>query len=148
MDSYIEKMQARENLCLAYMKKADDILLANGNLPSKEECIYLQKAASLRYEMAQMSVGEERLYQQRKVQELNQRIKNIVRVLRKSRRMRRGQRRIRMGRILHQGGTGLRGATARGLLPPGSRAGLSHRWRTGLRKRRSILLTMCPAWGN
>lgn len=81
MDSYIEKMQARENLCLAYMKKADDILLANGNLPSKEECIYLQKAASLRYEMAQMSVGEERLYQQRKVQELNQRIKNIVRVI-------------------------------------------------------------------
>ncbi len=81
MDSYIEKMQARENLCLAYMKKADDTLAANGNLPSKDECIYLQKAASLRYEMAQMSVGEERLYQQRKVQELNQRIKNIVRVI-------------------------------------------------------------------
>lgn len=81
MESYIEKMQARENLCLAYMKKADDILLANGGLPSKDECIYLQKAANLRYEMAQMSVGEERLYQQRKVQELNQRIKNIVCVI-------------------------------------------------------------------
>lgn len=81
MDSYIEKMQARENLCLAYMKKADDTLAANDNMPSKDECIYLQKAASLRYEMAQMSVGEERLYQQRKVQELNQRIKNIVRVI-------------------------------------------------------------------
>ena len=33
------------------------------------------------YEMAQMSVGEERLYQQRKVQELNQRIKKIVRAV-------------------------------------------------------------------
>ena len=81
MDSYINKMQEKENLCLAYMQKADDVSAANGYAPSKEECVYLQKAATLRYEMAQMSVGEERLYQQRKVQELNQRIKNIVRLI-------------------------------------------------------------------
>ena len=81
MDSYINRMQEKENLCLAYMQKADDVSAANGYAPSKEECVYLQKAATLRYEMAQMSVGEERLYQQRKVQELNQRIKNIVRII-------------------------------------------------------------------
>ncbi len=78
MDSYMERMQEKENLCLSYMKKAEDAYLDNGGQHSKEECIYLQKAASLRYEMAQMSVGEERLYQQRKVQELNLKIKSIV----------------------------------------------------------------------
>lgn len=80
-NSYIRKMQTKENLCLAYMQKADDILEANDYMPSKEECVYLQKAATLRYEMAQMSIGEERMYQQRKIQELNQRIKNIVKVV-------------------------------------------------------------------
>lgn len=80
-NSYLDKMQAKDNLCQAYMQKAEDALAANNNKPSAEECRYLQKAAMLRYEMAQMSLGEERLYQQRKVQELNQRIKNIIRVI-------------------------------------------------------------------
>ena len=81
MDGYIERMQAKENQCLALIQQADDVLAANGFQPSKEEGIYLQRAANLRYEMAQMSVGEERLYQQRKLQELNQRIKKIVRAI-------------------------------------------------------------------
>ncbi len=81
MDGYIERMQAKENQCLSLIQQADDVLAANDFQPSKEECIYIQKAANLRYEMAQMSVGEERLYQQRKLQELNQRIKKIVRAI-------------------------------------------------------------------
>ena len=81
MDGYIERMQAKENQCMALIQQADDVLAVNGFQPSKEECIYLQRAANLRYEMAQMSVGEERLYQQRKLQELNQRIKKIVQAL-------------------------------------------------------------------
>ena len=81
MDGYIERMQAKENQCLSLIQQADDVLAANYFQPSKEECVYLQRAANLRYEMAQMSVGEERLYQQRKLQELNQRIKKIVRAV-------------------------------------------------------------------
>ena len=62
MDGYIERMQMKENQCMALIQQADDVLAANGFEPSKEECVYLQRAANLRYEMAQMSVGEERLY--------------------------------------------------------------------------------------
>lgn len=80
-NSYLEKMQTKDNLCQAYMQKAEDVRAANNDEPSADECRYLQKAAMLRYEMAQMSVGEERYYQQRKVQELNQRIKNILRII-------------------------------------------------------------------
>lgn len=77
-NKYLETMQTKENLCLAYMQKADDAYEANQCRHSKEECVYLQKAATLRYEMAQMSLGEERYYQQRKVHELNQRIRDII----------------------------------------------------------------------
>ena len=78
MDNYIEKMQTKENLCNAYMQKAEDLFMQNEGIHTKEECAYLQKAAILRYEMAQMSVGEERRFQQRKLQDLNMRIKSIV----------------------------------------------------------------------
>ena len=56
MDGYIERMQAKENQCLALIQQADQVLEANGFQPSKEECVFLQRAANLRYEMAQMSV--------------------------------------------------------------------------------------------
>lgn len=52
-NKYLETMQTKENLCLAYMQKADDAYVANQCKHSKEECVYLQKAATLRYEMAQ-----------------------------------------------------------------------------------------------
>ncbi|HIT05556.1 MAG TPA: ATP-binding protein [Candidatus Scybalocola faecipullorum] len=81
MDNYIEKMQTKENLCNAYMQKAEDLFMQNEGIHTKEECAYLQKAAILRYEMAQMSVGEERRFQQRKLQDLNMRIKSIVKTI-------------------------------------------------------------------
>ena len=78
-NDYIRKMQTKENLCLAYMRQADDEFDRNGGKPSKEQCKLLQQAAYLRFEMARMSVGEERLYQQRKLQELNRQIRDIAR---------------------------------------------------------------------
>lgn len=78
-NDYIRKMQTKENLCLAYMRQAEEEFDRNGGKPSKEQCKYLQQAAYLRYEMARMSIGEERYYQQRKLQELNQRIRDIAR---------------------------------------------------------------------
>ncbi len=81
VDDYIGKMQTKENLCLSYIQKAEDEFDRNGGKHTKEECVYLQKAANLRYEMARISVGEERLYQQRKLRELNDRILQIVKIL-------------------------------------------------------------------
>ena len=79
--SYLDKMRSKETLCMSYMQKADDMFAMNDYSHSREECVYLQKAAELRYEMAQISSGEERRYQQRKLQELNQRIRSIVRII-------------------------------------------------------------------
>lgn len=80
-DSYIKSMIRNENLCREYMQKAEDLFIQNGNKHSKEECLLLQKAAMCRSEMAGMSTGEERRFQQRRLQELNQKIESIVRVL-------------------------------------------------------------------
>ncbi|MBQ3090719.1 MAG: ATP-binding protein [Oscillospiraceae bacterium] len=79
-DDYIGKMQTKENLCLANLQKAEEEYERNGK-HTKEECVYLQRAANLRYEMARMSVGEERLYQQRKLREINERIFKIIKIL-------------------------------------------------------------------
>ena len=80
-NDYIRKMQLKENQCLAFIRQAEDALDRNGGMPSKEQCMYLQKAAYLRYEMARMSVGEERFYQQRKLQELNKQILDIAKLI-------------------------------------------------------------------
>lgn len=76
-ESYFSNMQRKENECLAWLQKADDEYARRG-AHSKEECKYIQYAANCRYEMAKMSIGEERYYQQRKLQELNRRIESIV----------------------------------------------------------------------
>ncbi|MBQ9148102.1 MAG: ATP-binding protein [Oscillospiraceae bacterium] len=77
-NDYIKKMQTKENLCLAYERQAEDEFDRNGGKPSKEQCRLLQQAAYLRYEMARMSIGEERYYQQRRLRELNEQIKKIA----------------------------------------------------------------------
>lgn len=80
-NEYISRMAEKENLYRAYMKKADSIYEFNNFKPTREECTYLQKAVMLCYEMAQISVGSEKEYQERRVNELNQRIKEVVRVV-------------------------------------------------------------------
>lgn len=77
-NDYIRKMQTKENLCVAYELQAENEFDRNGGKPSKEQCRLLQQAAYLRYEMARMSIGEERLYQQRRLKELNDQIRKIA----------------------------------------------------------------------
>lgn len=77
-NDYIRKMQTKENLCIAYEQQAENEFDRNGGKPSKEQCRLLQQAAYLRYEMARMSIGEERLYQQRRLKELNEQIRKIA----------------------------------------------------------------------
>ena len=80
-DDYIRIMNEKENLCLNYMQKADDEFYFSNEKHTKEECMYLQKAATLRSEMVNMSVGEEKEHHRKLLQELNRRIAAIVRVL-------------------------------------------------------------------
>lgn len=81
MSSYIDKTVAKENLCMAYIQRADEAREENNYLPSKEEFQYLRQAAQLRSELAKMAVGEARMYQTRKLKELTERINEVVRYL-------------------------------------------------------------------
>ena len=80
-DFYLNKMQKYENLCLAWIQKADQEFLNNNFQHSKQECTYLQQAVNIRSEMARISIGEEQAYHRRKARELNLRIADIIRVL-------------------------------------------------------------------
>ncbi|MFR8317651.1 MAG: ATP-binding protein [Catenibacillus sp.] len=78
MDKYLDKMIEKENLCASYVQKADELYRQNGKVHTKDEGIYIQRASDLRYEMAQISVGQERNVQQRRLLKLNQRMKEIM----------------------------------------------------------------------
>lgn len=77
-DSYIRKMNMKENICMELLQKAEEEYIRNNNRHTKQECAYLQQAANLRAEMASMSTGETRAYQQRKLNELNRKITNVI----------------------------------------------------------------------
>lgn len=77
-DNYLRQMQRYENEYQDYLRKADQILEENGKKHSKDECVFLQKAAESQSKMANISIGEEKLYHQRKIRELNQKILAIV----------------------------------------------------------------------
>lgn len=81
VNNYVANMQLKESQCAAFERQAEDEFDRNGGKPSKEQCRLLQQAAYLRYEMARMSVGEERYYQQRRLKELNDQIKKIALVI-------------------------------------------------------------------
>lgn len=80
-DSYIRSITRNENLCREYMQNAERVYQQNGEKHSKEECVWLQRAAMCRSEMARVSVGEARFYHQARLRELNARIEGIVRIL-------------------------------------------------------------------
>ena len=80
-DFYLNKMQKYENLCLAWIQKAEQEFLNNNFQHSKQECSYLQQAVNLRSEMARISIGEEQAYHRRKARELNTRIAEIIRTI-------------------------------------------------------------------
>lgn len=77
-NSYSEEMQRLENEYYRFMQKATEEYANNKNIHSKQECLYLQKAADCRAQMARMSSGSEKEYQAQKVRELNSRIKDAI----------------------------------------------------------------------
>lgn len=80
-DMYLDKMRKYENLCLAWIQKADQEFLDHDFHHTKQECYYLQQAINLRSEMARMSLGSEQDYHRRKARELNARIAEIVKII-------------------------------------------------------------------
>lgn len=80
-DNYIRNMQRYENLCRECMENADMEYESQGNHHSKKEASFIQQAALYRAEMANLSTGEERNFQQRRLNELNRRMKEIVQEL-------------------------------------------------------------------
>ncbi len=80
-ESYSHKMLQLENQFNEMMTKAEQTLLENDFQPSKDQCRYLQRAAMIRSEMAQLSTGAEREHHTRKVRELNNQIGQLVRVI-------------------------------------------------------------------
>lgn len=73
-ESYTERLRAKKNLCDYYMDQAQQTFFDNGKVHTREECAFLQQAANLRSEMAQMSVDAERKHHLAKLQQLNQAI--------------------------------------------------------------------------
>lgn len=76
--NYYKTMKAKENECSNAMRMADIAYEQNGG-HCEEECKYLQQAAKLHYDMSQMNVGSQAIYHRRKIQELNTKIKDIMR---------------------------------------------------------------------
>ena len=74
---YIEKMQRKENLCRAYIQKADEAYRIVGK-HCAEEGRNLQEAIRLQNEMAEISDGEERNFHLRRQKELETRLREVV----------------------------------------------------------------------
>ena len=77
-DYYMDKIQRLENTCNSWIQKADQIFIDNDCRHSKEECQCLQRAISIRSEMANLSFGVEREYQIRRMNELNKRLNEAI----------------------------------------------------------------------
>ena len=76
-NDYIQNMQRMENECRLYIQKADDEFEKYGK-HTKEEGRYLQEAARLQTEMAELSDGELRKYHERRAREIGKRIEAVV----------------------------------------------------------------------
>ncbi len=76
--NYAIAVQKRENLYRAYLNKAQLVLQTNGGKHSSEECQYLQRAAELQSEMADMTIGEERNHHLREKESISARIIAIL----------------------------------------------------------------------
>lgn len=77
-NNYYKAMKLKESECASAMRNADIAYEQYGG-HCEEECKYLQQAAKLHYEMAQMNIGSQALYHKRRIQELNTKIKDIMR---------------------------------------------------------------------
>ena len=77
---YIETMQRKDNLFRAYMQKADDAFAEKG-VHNADEGRYLQEAVKLQHEMAEISDGEERSFHLRRQKEVEERLKEVIRIV-------------------------------------------------------------------
>ena len=80
MRDYIETMNRKENLCRAYLQKAEDAYMEKG-AHNAEEGRYLQEAVKLQYEMAEISDGEERNFHIKRQKELETRLREVIKVV-------------------------------------------------------------------
>ena len=77
---YIETMQRKDNLFRAYIQKADDAFAEKG-VHNADEGRYLQEAVKLQHEMAEISDGEERSFHLRRQKEVEERLKEVIRIV-------------------------------------------------------------------
>lgn len=77
MSDYFEKYAAKENLCMAYIHKANEAREENDYLPSKAEFDFLCQAMKLRRELVDDSVAEAKLYHSRKLREITDRVNDV-----------------------------------------------------------------------
>ena len=76
--NYAVAIQKRENLYRAYINKAQLVLQSNGGKHNSEECQYLQRAAELQSEMADMTIGEERNHHLREKETISAKVLSIL----------------------------------------------------------------------
>lgn len=77
-DYYMDKIQRLENMCNSWIQRADQCFIDNDCKHSKEECQCLQRAINIRSEMANLSFGVERDYQNRRMKELSKRLNEAI----------------------------------------------------------------------
>ena len=76
--NYAWAVQKRENLYRAYINKAQIVLQSSGGKHTSEECQYLQRAAELQSEMADMTIGEERNHHLREKEAISAKVIAIL----------------------------------------------------------------------
>lgn len=76
--NYALAVQKRENLYRAYINKAQIVLQSSGGKHTQEECQYLQRAAELQSEMADMTIGEERNHHLREKETISAKVITIL----------------------------------------------------------------------
>ncbi|MEE1031939.1 MAG: AAA family ATPase [Ruminococcus sp.] len=77
MSEYFDKYAAKENLCMAYIHKANEVREENDYMATKEEFDFLRQAMQLRRELVDDSVAEAKLYHTRKLRELTERVNEV-----------------------------------------------------------------------
>ena len=76
--NYAVAVQKRENLYRAYLNKAQLILQSNAGKHNTEEVQFLQRAAELQSEMADMTIGEERNHHLREKETISAKILSVL----------------------------------------------------------------------
>lgn len=77
-DLHKDKMQDMENECLSWIRKANDEFTRNCGRHTKEEIVYLQNAARIRSDMANVSKDAEKNDIRMRLMELNERIREAI----------------------------------------------------------------------